>query len=62
MDRRQTAKLTKDPISKLLLSFCSQTTMSVMLYSFQSLINTYFVALALVLMRQARLHFLLPSC
>ncbi|RPK31426.1 MATE family efflux transporter [Paenibacillus xylanexedens] len=44
MDRSQTAKLTKDPISKLLLSFCSQTTLSVMLYSFQSLINTYFVA------------------
>lgn len=44
MDRSQTEKLTKAPISKLLLSFCSQTTLSVMLYSFQSLINTYFVA------------------
>ncbi|OMF95992.1 MATE family efflux transporter [Paenibacillus sp. FSL R7-0273] len=44
MDASQTKKLTKDPISRLLLSFCSQTTMSVMLYSFQALINTYFVA------------------
>ena len=44
MDISQTTKLTKEPIPKLLLSFCSQTTMSVMLYSLQSLINTYFVA------------------
>lgn len=44
MDISQTTKLTKEPIPKLLLSFSSQTTLSVMLYSFQSILNIYFVS------------------
>jgi len=45
MDISQTEKLKKEPIPKLLLSMCTQTTMSVMLYSFQAIINTFFVSI-----------------
>lgn len=44
MGKRETEKLIEMPIPKLLLSICSQTTLSVMLFSVYSLMDTFFVA------------------
>lgn len=44
MSQDRTEKLSTIPIPRLLLSMCSQTTMSVMLFSLYSLADTFFVA------------------
>ncbi len=44
MSQDRTEKLSTMPIPRLLLSMCSQTTMSVMLFSLYSLADTFFVA------------------